>query len=594
MQDGPTEETVVYDNRTETGSEDEKFAGNLPAIQENAVTLNDLLDISCRRYRDRPAIGLAFDESLTYTGLHHRVLMLAAQLRVCGVKQGGRVAILAENSHNWGTVYLAIVRLGACAVPILPDLPEADVHHILTEMACDVVFITQRQTEKLYDLKRELKKVISLDNYQDDTGLVEIEPFKSFLAEATQGFGEDARNESLNFPTVDKDDLASVLYTSGTSGFSKAVMLSHANLCANTYSASEVMDIRQDMVFLSVLPISHTYEFTTGFLLPLLGGSRIVYAGKTPTPAVLQKICEKEQPHVMLVVPLIIEKIFKKRVLPAVEKSKVLSFVCRFSLGRKMIYRKIGAKLTGFFGNRLELMGIGGAALNPEVEGFLRDAGFPFLAGYGLTEAAPLLAGGPYGDTTIASGSVGKPMPRVDIRIDDPEPETGVGEIQARGPNIMQGYLNDPEATSEAFTEDNWLRTGDIGFLDKHNNLHIRGRSKSVIVLSNGENVYPEAIEHKINAFPCVVESLVVENRGMLEAWVYPDYEFIDSKTQGKNRTQRHGFITTSLEQMRTSVNEQLAASSRLSRVLERREPFIKTATHKIKRYLYSADNMNV
>jgi len=577
---------------TDRNTQDQECRERLPVIQENATTLNDLIDISCRKFRQLPAIGMALEEPLAYKTFHERILALAAHLRGIGVKHGHRVALLGENSHNWATAYLAVVRLGAQAVPIFPDLPEADVHHILGEMQCDVIFLTQRQIEKIYDFNVSLKKVITLDDYLDDTGLIPLQTFSTFLAEALEKFGDQARDERLEFPAVKTDDIASILYTSGTSGFSKAVILSHGNLCANAYSASGVMQIAPGWVFLSVLPISHTYEFTVGFLLPLLRGARVVYAGKTPTPAILQKICEQERPHMMLVVPLIIEKIFKKRVLPAVEKSRMLTFFCRFSMSRKMIYRKIGAKLTAFFGNRLQVMGIGGAALNPEVERFLRDSGFPFLVGYGLTEAAPLLAGGPHGDPTISFGSTGKPIPRVELRISDPHPETGVGEIQARGRNIMQGYLNDPEATKDTFTEDGWLRTGDLGLLDEAGNLLIKGRSKSVIVLSNGENVYPEAIEHKINAFPFVVESLVVENRGLLEAWVYPDYECIDSKTMGQNRTQRHQYITSLLEEMRTGLNEQLAPSSRLSKVLERREPFVKTATHKIKRYLYSADTM--
>jgi long-chain acyl-CoA synthetase len=575
------------------GVDDHAVATHLPVIQENPSTLNDLIDISCRKYRQLPAIGMALEEPLTYKAFHERILALAARLRSLGVGPGGRVALMGENSHNWGTVYLATVRLGASTVPIFPDLPEADVHHILGEMQCDFIFLTQRQIEKIYDLKQQLKHVVTLDDYRDDTGLIALQTFTDFLAEAQAEFGEQASKEELSFPKVDPNDLASILYTSGTSGFSKAVMLSHANLCANAQSAAGVMQLAPGWVFLSVLPISHTYEFTVGFLLPLARGCRIAYAGKTPTPAVLQKICEREKPHVMLVVPLIIEKIYKKRVAPAVEKSRMLSFFCRFSMSRKMIYRKIGAKLSTFFGNRLEVMGIGGAALNPEVELFLRDAGFPFIVGYGLTEAAPLLAGGPHCDATISPGSAGKPVPNVEIRIDDPRPDTGVGEIQARGRNVMQGYLNDPEATRDTFTEDGWLRTGDLGKLDAAGNLHICGRSKSVIVLSNGENVYPEAIEHKVNAYPFVVESLVVENRGMLEAWIYPDYEFIDGKTAGQNRTQRHQYIAGLLEEMRTAVNAQLSLSSRLSRVLERREPFVKTATHKIKRYLYSADTMH-
>jgi long-chain acyl-CoA synthetase len=370
-------------------------------------------------------------------------------------------------------------------------------------------------------------------------------------------------------------------------------MLSHQNLCANALSTSKLIDIEPGKTFLSVLPISHTYEFTVGFLLPLIKGCRIVYAGKRPTATVLQKICAEEKPSAMVVVPLIMEKIFKKRVLPAIEKNKILHFICQFQFGRKLIYRKIGKKLLQFFGNNLEVMGIGGAALNPDVEVFLRDAGFPYIVGYGLTETAPLLSGGPQNDPTIALGSSGKPVSDVDIRIDNPDPETGIGGIQARGPNIMQGYWNDEEATRETMTEDGWLRTGDMGLLDEIGNLHILGRSKSVIVLASGENIYPEAIEHKLNSYAVVVESLVIENNGVLEAWIYPDYEFIDAETTGQSRQQRHKYIMEHLDQMRTEVNDQLPITSKLSRVVERREPFIKTATHKIKRYLYSETHMD-
>jgi long-chain acyl-CoA synthetase len=296
----------------------------------------------------------------------------------------------------------------------------------------------------------------------------------------------------------------------------------------------------------------------------------------------------------MLVVPLIMEKIYKKRVMPAVEQSTMLRLLCRFEMGRKLVYRKIGSKLLDFFGGRLQVMGIGGAALNPEVEAFLRCAGFPYLVGYGLTESSPLIAGGPTGDQTIALGSAGKPVPGVEVRIEYPNPQTGIGEILARGPNIMQGYWNDPEASNETLTDEGWLKTGDLGIVDDLGNLHIKGRLKSVIVLSNGENVYPEAIEHKLNTYPFVVESLVIENRTMLEAWIYPDYEFVDELTQGQSRQQRHAYIAAELDRIRHEVNEQLSSMSRLSRVLERREPFIKTATHKIKRYLYSADSMSV
>ncbi len=565
--------------------------GNLPVVQKDAVTLNELIDNSCRRYGELPALGMALEQPLTYGRLHALILALARQLRRNGVGHGSRVAILGENSHRWGMAYLAVVRLGAIAVPILPDLPEADVHHILGEMECRVLFLSRRQAEKIYDLEEKPPLLVSLDDSLDETGILELKPFSALLEEAEQA-DTDAGGEEEPFAGVSGSDLASILYTSGTSGFSKAVMLSHANLCANACSAGRIIDLEPGSVFLSVLPISHTYEFTVGFILPLLKGCCILYAGKTPTPAVLQKICARERPHAMLVVPLILEKIYKKRVLPAIEKSRALSFCCRFRWGRRLVFRRIGLRLLEFFGGRLQIMGIGGASLNPEVEAFLRDAGFPFIVGYGLTECAPLIAAGPPGDASVVHGSTGKPIPAVEVRIGRPDPETGVGEILVRGPNVMQGYWGDPEATDQSFTDDGWLRTGDLGLLDGAGNLHIRGRSKSVIVMANGENVYPEAIEHRLNAYPFVAESLVVENRGMLEAWIYPDYDFIDAETRGQSRQQRYVYLTSLLDRMRVEVNGQLASSSRLSRVLERREPFIKTATHKIKRYLYSADAM--
>ncbi len=361
MSDEAKNSTDKSDGKLDSVKADE-VVQHLPAIQENAQNLNDLIDISCRRFRSFPAIGMALEEPLTYKDFHTRILSLAAHLRALGVQPLDRVAILSENSHYWGMVYLAVVRLGASVVPIFPDLPEADVHHILSEMECDFVFLSQRQIEKIYDLKKTINNVVTLDDYQDDTGLIELQTFSSFLDDALKRYGKDAEEETLTFPAVRESELASIHYTSGTSGFSRAVMLTHANLCANAYSASGVMAIQKGWVFLSVLPISHTYEFTVGFLLPMLTGGKVLYAGKTPTPAVLQKICSKERPHVMLVVPLIIEKIYKKRVLPAVEKSTLLSFACKFSIGRKVIFRKIGAKLADFFGGRMTLMGIGGAA----------------------------------------------------------------------------------------------------------------------------------------------------------------------------------------------------------------------------------------
>ncbi|MCI5166045.1 MAG: long-chain fatty acid--CoA ligase, partial [Candidatus Electrothrix sp. GM3_4] len=259
----------------------------------------------------------------------------------------------------------------------------------------------------------------------------------------------------------------------------------------------------------------------------------------------------------------------------------------------KLIFRQIGAKLHRFFGGRLKVLAMGGAALNPEVEQFLRDARFPFLVGYGLSEAAPLISGGPYEDRRILSGSSGKPVFGVEVRIAGPNPETGVGEILARGPNIMQGYWNNAQATKETLTDDGWLRTGDLGCMDAQGNLCIRGRLKSVIVLSNGENVYPEAIEHRLNSHVLVLDSLVVDNDSVLEAWLHLDDDLLSKRVQGdESRDQKQARIAKKLDLIRKSVNSRLAPSSRLSVVFARTEPFVKTATHKIKRYLYTAENL--
>ena len=555
---------------------------------EGGMTLNHVIDSSCSKFKDTHAIGMAMENPLTYKSFHEQIVALALRLQNEGVGKGDHVAILSENSPGWGIAYLAVVRLGAVAVPILPDLPESDVHHILGEMRVKILFITQRLIEKVYELSSELQgTVITLDDYETDGEVISVIPFTAYLDEAVAVLRSNL--DDPVFPVVDEDDIASILYTSGTSGFSKAVMLSHKNLTSNAYAASKLMDIPPGSTWLSILPMSHTYEFTCGFILPLICGGRIAYAGKAPTPAILQKLCSHERPFVIFAVPLVLEKIYKKRVLPQIEKSKALSLICKTTLGRKFIYRRIGKKLLGFFGGNLGLMGIGGAALNPEVEKFLSEACFPYLIGYGMTESSPLIAGGPMYDQTITIGSTGKPLSGVGVKIVDPVAGSGIGEIYVSGDNVMRGYYNDTEATQEVLSSDGWLATGDLGFLDDAGNLHVSGRSKNVIVMANGENIYPEAIEHKINTVNWVVESLVIENSGKLEGWVYPDYEFIDDQTAGSSRANRHAYIENLLDIMRGELNEQLPKTSRLSSVLERREPFVKTATHKIKRYLYDS-----
>jgi long-chain acyl-CoA synthetase len=556
---------------------------------EKKQTLNDLFDESCQKYSTRPCLSMAMEKSLTYADIGEKVDTMATVLYASDVKKKDKVAILAENSPNWGITYLALIHLGAIVIPILPDFPGTDVRHILTNSQVKIIFTTKRQIEKILELQNhKIKKIITLDDSRPDTDLDSLTTFTEFLA-TFEELSEKKRAKFNNMTAeIDHNDLASIIYTSGTSGHSKAVMLSHRNLLSNVRSADQLVNITPEWTFLSILPMSHTYEFTIGFLLPLYKGCRIAYAGKSPTPRILEQICKHERPTAICIVPMVMEKIYKKRVMTTIEHSSLLTIAVKVNFLRQALFKKIGKKLLDFFGGNLELLAIGGAAINIDTEKFLKEAQFPYIIGYGLTETSPLLAGGPLHDPTIEVGSTGKPVPDVEIRIIAPDPETGIGKIMARGPNVMQGYYNMPEITAETIDKDGWLATGDLGSFDDQGNLHIKGRSKSVIVLAHGENIYPEAIEEKINSNMYVMESLVVENNGQLEARIYLDYDLIDQETQGKSNKKQKEFINKILQDLQQNVNSQLSTYSKVPRFIERQEPFIKTATHKIKRYLYT------
>lgn len=562
-------------------------------IPLHITTLNQLIDHSATAFAQRPAAGFALQPPMNYQEFYRQILLCAALLRDKGLRKKERLAILADNSPQWGMTCLAAMRLGAVVVPILPDFPEADVKHILAESDAKFLFTTQRQMEKLCDLPEKGKRsIITLDSSLDPNGILTVTPFNAFLSQAEELPG---KKQDTSGTEVTDRDLASIIYTSGTSGHSKAVMLSHGNFLSNLRSSLHVFAGQpiDAWTFLSILPMSHAYEFTTSFLVPLASGSRIVYAGRTPTPTVLERICRQERPTTMCMVPMVMEKIYKKRVLPTVNNNVLLRNAMRLPFLRRRILRAIGRKLLAFFGGGLKFVAIGGARLNLEVEKFLAEARFPYIVGYGLTEAAPLVSAGPYGTPGIALGSAGRPVRDVEVRIAGADPRSGLGEILVRGPNVMQGYLHNPVATREAIDQEGWLATGDLGSLDSRGNLFIRGRSKSVIVLSHGENIYPEPIEEKINAMQQVVESLVLEQNDRLEARVHLDYELLEAAGKGQDQKERRQRIQDILTAIRTELNRQLPVYSQLSRVVEQREPFAKTATHKIKRCLYTSESDN-
>ncbi|MCK4836242.1 MAG: AMP-binding protein [Candidatus Aminicenantes bacterium] len=552
-------------------------------------TLNEFFEDSVKKFSDRPALSFAYEIPITYKEMLDKVITVADLLEKKGILYGDRVAILGENSPNWGISYFAILRAGAVAVPILPDFPEADIRHILSDSEAKILFTTQKQLQKVGDLgNSKLKHIITLDDFKTDDQALDVEPFSNIMDLAIDFIKKIPKHIGLKTKEITEDDLASIIYTSGTSGHSKAVMLTHKNLLSNAITMNKLIDINPDWTFLSVITLSHSLEFTTGFLFPLFNGARIVYLGASPTPSLLEKACKVEKPQAICAVPLILEKIYKKKVLPVLERNSFIKIITKVPGIKKKIYKKINNKLIEFFGGKLIVMAIGGALFNIKAETFFRNSGFPYLVGYGLTETSPLLAGGPFGDRTIKISSTGKPVPGVEIKIDNADKDTGIGDILARGPNVMKGYYKNPELTREVLSDDGWFKTGDLGYFDNFNNLHITGRSKNMILMSNGENIYPEAIEEKINSAIYVMESLVIENNNRLEAWVYPDYDLIDSDTRGKTEKQKREFIIQMLDRLKKDINSQLSSFSKISRVIEQKEPFVKTATLKIKRYLYS------
>ena len=549
-----------------------------------ATTLNSLIDDLCQRYAPNPALSMAMKKPLSYGELHEKIVQASGLLQDLSLHRGDCVAILAGNSPQWVIIYFAIIRIGGIVVPILPDFLAQDVHHILRETKAKILFTDGRQLAKLDEFKsKTLKKIITFDDAESPSA----EPLDELLAEKPRFSLKILTKTQKEANRTTADDTATIIYTSGTSGHSKAVMLSHGNLVANAEATTNLAPIDSSWTFLSPLPLSHAYAFTVNCLVPLLHGSRIVFTDKPPTPTLLKQICETEKPNAICLVPLIIEKIYKKRFLPHIENNPLLRLALKIPGLKNTIFRQLGRRLLHFLGGKIQLIAIGGAALNLETENFLSLAEIPYAVGYGLTEASPVLSGGPVNDPTIAVGSAGKPLPGVTIKIAPSSSGRKIGEILARGANITKGYFLDQEATDEAINADGWLATGDLGYLDQHNNLFITGRSKNVIVLANGENIYPESIEDKLNSLSHVAESLVVANNDRLEAWIYPDYDLVDQETAGKSSSQQRLHIDNVLKNIKKTINSQLPPFARLAAVIERREPFTKTATHKIKRYLY-------
>ena len=532
-------------------------------------SLTDVFNYSIGKFAKRKAFCFADgSETLTYHEFGDRCRHLSEQLANFGINSGDRVAILSQNMPNWPVAYFAAVAFGRIAVPMLNELTPNEVGNIITHSEAKAAFVSKR----LYDkIPAEALAQLRIVFYTDDLSIARV--------------GEEAYtcNGTISAPTP--DDLACIIYTSGTSGAAKGVMLSHRNFVTNILEAWKAQHVYKKDVFLSILPLAHTYEMSIGMLYAFSHGAATYYLNRPPTPSVLIPSFSKIRPTVMLSVPLVIEKIYRASIVPTVQKSRFLSHLKKYFPA--LLYWLVGMRLKKTFGGRIKFFGIGGAKLDVEVEKFLKKARFPYAIGYGLTETAPLICNANPRQTHI--GTTGIAAYGIHVRLENRDPETGEGEIVVKGDNVMRGYYKDYERTQSVFTKDGWFRTGDLASVDKKGRYSIKGRMGSVIIGPSGENIYPEEIESVINNINDISESLVVERNGRLVALVHFNDNVLDWNYENQDRFIEE--MERRREEILKFVNERVNRSSRISDVEVEKEPFIKTATLKIKRFLYKEKN---
>lgn len=565
------------------------------------LTLANVLQHAYEKYPNNPSVGFVNSEPLNYSEFFERVSTIVEFLREEGVVAGDKVGILSENSPNWAISFFAVTSMGAILIPIMTEFHSTQVQHILNHSEAKALFISERHEDKLENFRGDHLRIrIKLDDFsiippqdEGDSSLISKPRFiKKILADGAKEFArlkETAMKYLGMLPqTVEEDTIAEIIYTSGTTGHSKGVILTHKNVVANALSTLGFIEMGEKDRMLSILPLFHTIESTLGLVIPFIRGASVHYIEKPPTPAVLLPALLKVRPTVMVSVPLIIEKIFRVRILPELKKKALVRSLYKIPTFRRKFHKIAVSKLMKTFGGELRMFCIGGASLPADVERFLYEGGFPYAVGYGLTETSPLDTGtGPEG---VRLRSAGKAIPNVEVKIDNPDPKNGEGEILVKGPNVMRGYYKDPEKTKEVLTEDGWFRTGDLGLLDKDGYLFIKGRSKNVIIGSNGKNVYPEEIESLLNELDFVLESLVVERKGELVAKIFLNYEVIEAqfKVTKSDDAKSRELVNKILADILTQINDRVSTFSRVHRVVEQQEPFEKTPTQKIKRYLYS------
>ncbi len=543
-----------------------------------------LYEKSFRRNAELPALSLYGEQgTMSYLRLAANIARAHILFQNLGLRRGDRVALYAKDSDVWVEAFMAVITYGATVVPVLPDFTPEDATNILNHCEAKLLLAGDQLFDKL-DFKK-LKHVEAVLSLIKPGMLAAKDPAKvvrllerlgdDFQKMYPQGFTAD----DIHYRQVDNNSVIVLNYTSGTTGFSKGVMLTGWNLAGNV-----VFGLRSGLHFtrsrvLTFLPLAHAYGCAFDMLTPLAAGSHITVLGRTPSPAVLLGAFAEVKPHLILCVPLVLEKIYRKRILPAMSEPKVRRMLAMPGL-RHLVYRKLRARLTAALGGCFKEVVVGGAALSTEVEEFLHSIKFPFTVGYGMTECGPLIS-----YTTprqFIPTSVGRTLPEImETRIDSTDPQNIPGEVLVRGQNVMKGYFNNEDATQAVMDKDGWFHTGDMGTRNPDGTLFLRGRCKSMILSASGQNIYPEELEARLNDMPFVAESLVVDRGGKITALIYPDAEALESRKIPADK------VELLMEKIRAKVNSRLAPYERIAAVEIMKEEFKKTPKRSIKRYMY-------
>ena len=546
------------------------------------TSVNKIYQEAFKKHWERPAISNYQGVTLKYGDVARRIAKLHIMFEECGLEKGDKVALCSRNQANWAVAFLAAMTYGAVPVPLLHEFKSSNIHHLVNHSEAKILFVDDVIWEGLTETEMpDLHAIIQVNTfkllYAADEHIVEVREHLNelFGRKYPMAFTPDA----LDYYEDSAEELAIINYTSGTSGFSKGVMIPYRAIFSNIEFAKKVLpelDHTKNMV--SMLPSAHMYGLMFELMYELSVGAHVHFLSRVPSPKIIMQAMSEVKPYLVIAVPLVIEKIYKSKVKPVLEKEGI-RFLMKLPGLNQVVMNKIKAELVNAFGGEFYEVIIGGAAFNKEVEAFFKQIGFPFTVGYGMTECAPIITYDDWQNEKLYS--CGKAAPNLEVKIDSPDPENVAGEILVKGANVFMGYDKNEEATKATFTEDGWFRTGDMGVLDADGSLFIRGRSKCMILGPSGQNIYPEEVETVINSQPYVVDSLVVEEDGGLTALIYPDF------AQGAKDGMDQRTFAKYIEDTLPELNKELPNYARLKKIKVMTEDFERTPKKSIKRYLY-------